>query len=619
MIHEKLNRDPRDLVGDIALKAYDTARAMQTRKSGSITVHNADGTKTITGPILGQQNGSSITQATHVGDKVAPPPPTGISISSSAGMLTVHWNGSLSGGMPADFSNITIYVSPIVNNSRVLGVLTNSGDLVSSNVVVGTTYTVSATSEDDVCNIDGTPNHNVSSEVEIGKITIEELTSEDKEARESAEAAKQLAQESKDIANAANTASTEANDKVNATRQYFFDDSNGIHVTNTENDPNGSKNIILNALGILLRAYENNLISITPSGVTIFDGKGNADSNITSMFKSDRIELGHNSSTDNHISITPAAVNILNGTKILSSFRPAYVMLGSQTEKNVKVTDSGVNINDAYSTLASFNSDSIFLGRNSNKSVIDLCNGSGNISLTSLNGFSTLSVNTTKNQIALRREHVIEHGETSTDDYLGYTQSGSFTIGKTTASNEAVTAMYADMEKGNDKFGASFRLEETANDNITDPSAFLNIAVNRKANGESYFNAVDADLSKVVDLIRAADMSTPDWVYIYGSGENGNVLNTIKYKAINGICYMIFDLSGISTNGWYCPTKLPYQYMPEGASYIGATDYPSGAAGLVWLVPRSNNDRGPWFMNTGNGRLVGTISWPYIWSNTISK
>lgn len=612
MIHEKLNRDPRDLVGDIALKAYDTARAMQTRKSGSITVHNADGTKTITGPILGQQNGSSITQATHVGDKVAPPPPTGISISSSAGMLTVHWNGSLSGGMPADFSNITIYVSPIVNNSRVLGVLTNSGDLVSSNVVVGTTYTVSATSEDDVCNIDGTPNHNVSSEVEIGKITIEELTSEDKEARESAEAAKQLAQESKDIANAANTASTEANDKVNASRQYFFDDSNGIHVTNTENDPNGSKNIILNSLGILLRAYENNLLSVTPSGITIFDGHGNEDTNITSMFEGNRIELGHNSSTDNHISITPVAVNILNGTKILSSFRPAYVMLGSQTDKNVKVTDSGININDAYSTLASFNSDSIFLGKNSNKSVIDLCNGSGNISLTNLNGISTLSVNTNKHQVALQRSHLIEPGETTTDDYLGYTQSGAFTIGKTTASNTAVTAMYAEMKKGNDRFAAQLRLEVGASESATGTSSYLNIAVNNTVNGESHFNAVVADLSKVIDLVRSADTTMSDWVYIYGSGENGNVLNTVKYKAINGICYMVFDINGISTNGWYCPTKLPDEYMPEGASYIGATDYPSGSPGLVWLSPRRQNDRGPWFMNTGNGRLVGTISWPYI-------
>lgn len=617
MIHEKLNRDPRDLVGDIALKAYDTARAMQTRKSGSITVHNADGTKTITGPILGQQNGSSITQATHVGDKVAPPPPTGISISSSAGMLTVHWNGSLSGGMPADFSNITIYVSPIVNNSRVLGVLTNSGDLVSSNVVVGTTYTVSATSEDDVCNIDGTPNHNVSSEVEIGKITIEELTSEDKEARESAEAAKQLAQESKDIANAANTASTEANDKVNASRQYFFDDSNGIHVTNTENDPNGSKNIILNSLGILLRAYENNLLSVTPSGITIFDGHGNEDTNITSMFEGNRIELGHNSSTDNHISITPVAVNILNGTKILSSFRSAYIMLGERTDKNVVISDSGISINDSYRAIASFNNNSILLGNDNTSSVISMCGDTTQIQAKKFTdtvddgGAPSYASVFSNNSAGLSIERIHKFSSSEVEqNYVGYTKEDRFYINDEEsgiASYAGVTLNFGPNEHGVGGSSVTAFFERTPDQNYV---TVYNLIHKDKTTVSD--KSVTLDVDKLIDCLNAVKTTMSDWVYIYGSGENGNVLNTVKYKAINGICYMVFDINGISTNGWYCPTKLPDEYMPEGASYIGATDYPSGSPGLVWISPRRQNDRGPWFMNTGNGRLVGTISWPYI-------
>lgn len=617
MIHRKARSlmGSGEVIARLAAQAVSDASSQMTRPTGSIATHASDGTVTVTGPILVPQGGSAPTQATHVGDTTAPGKPTGILISSASSLLTVHWNGSLDGGVPGDFSHITIYVDPAVNGSNILGQMSTAGDLVSSGVTVGSTYTISATSEDDVCNMDGTSAHNVSDKVTVGSVLIEALSAEDQEARASAEAAKQLAQESKDIANAANTASTEANDKVAATRQYFFDDGNGVHVTNTKDDPNGCNNIILNALGILLRAYENNLISITPSGITIFDGKGNANSNITSMFKSNRIELGHNNTTDNHLSITPAAVNILNGQSILSSFRPGSIRLGSQTDKNVSISNNDMTINDGSRKIATFAKSNISLGDDDTSSTISLCGETTKIEARKFinqNGFVSHGSHIENNGygFTIERSHQFAPEEVYDKKYIGYTKGDGFYLYDDESGIATTINIQSDISSGkmedHTHSSISIQIERTPTINYF---KIYNQIIDKAGNVKSTFVAMDAfDLIRCLNSVQS---SMNDWVYLYGSGENGNVLNTIKYKAINGICYMTFDLTGIPTNGWYCPTKLPTQYLPDTASYIGATDYPSGAAGLVWLVSKSANGSGPWFMNTGSGRLVGTISWPY--------
>ena len=158
MIHERLRPKPEDLVGKIALKALETVKSTQTRKSGSITVHNADGTKTISGAVLGtDETGTARSSANWVGDTTPPGIPTGITAWSGDGAVHVSWDGTLTGGIPADFRCVNL----LVDGTRVAQ-LAKAGSTTYLDVAVGTTVSVTATSEDDACDLDGTEAHNVS-------------------------------------------------------------------------------------------------------------------------------------------------------------------------------------------------------------------------------------------------------------------------------------------------------------------------------------------------------------------------------------------------------------------------------------------------------------------------
>lgn len=93
----------------------------------------------------------------------------------------------------------------------------------------------------------------------------------------------------------------EALDVAEATGQHFWSDADGIHVTEvTEeewSDSTGSgyhsgANVLLNALGQLFRDGLNNLLAVLPTGIAIYDGNGNAASNILAQFTASIIRLG---------------------------------------------------------------------------------------------------------------------------------------------------------------------------------------------------------------------------------------------------------------------------------------------------------------------------------------
>ena len=158
MIHERLRPKPEDLVGKIALKALETVKSTQTRKSGSITVHNADGTKTISGAVLGtDETGTARSSANWVGDTTPPGIPTGITAWSGDGAVHVAWDGTLTGGIPSDFCQVNLLVDGVA-----FAALNSAGSATYNGASIGTTVQVTATSEDNACAIDGTAAHNVS-------------------------------------------------------------------------------------------------------------------------------------------------------------------------------------------------------------------------------------------------------------------------------------------------------------------------------------------------------------------------------------------------------------------------------------------------------------------------
>lgn len=113
------------------------------------------------------------------------------------------------------------------------------------------------------------------------------------------------------VADAAATLAQQAETLAQATAQNFWHDANGAHVSTTANDAEGERNILMNAYGILLRAYANYLAALTSSGVAFYDGNGNAASNIVAAFGSSGAQIGKTGET--HIAIDPDSVDVLDG------------------------------------------------------------------------------------------------------------------------------------------------------------------------------------------------------------------------------------------------------------------------------------------------------------------
>ena len=105
------------------------------------------------------------------------------------------------------------------------------------------------------------------------------------------------------------TATIETEAIARAINQYFWHDTNGAHVTEGtkehweagvldgfSNWPDNDKyyNLLMNSLGILLRTQLYNLAALSQSGVSFFDGEGNAASNIVASFGKNGIVLRAN-------------------------------------------------------------------------------------------------------------------------------------------------------------------------------------------------------------------------------------------------------------------------------------------------------------------------------------
>jgi len=145
--------DEGEVLTRATLSAARSSESAKTSPSGSISVTNADGTRTV----LGAVNSSGSTMATHVGDTTPPGVPTGVTAWSGDGSLHVSWDGTLTGGIPADFDHVTLLV-----DGAAFATLAGAGSATCNGMTIGATVSVTVTSEDDVCADDGTARHNVS-------------------------------------------------------------------------------------------------------------------------------------------------------------------------------------------------------------------------------------------------------------------------------------------------------------------------------------------------------------------------------------------------------------------------------------------------------------------------
>lgn len=96
----------------------------------------------------------------------------------------------------------------------------------------------------------------------------------------------------------------QAIDIAEATGQHFWDADDGAHVTEVTREewedstsPNyhSGPNSLWNSLGMLFRDGLTNLLAILTNGLAIYDGQGNAQSNVVASFSGESVVLGKDS------------------------------------------------------------------------------------------------------------------------------------------------------------------------------------------------------------------------------------------------------------------------------------------------------------------------------------
>lgn len=267
MKHTKLVglQSPVEQMANVAANAAQAARETTTRTSGVISVDNSDGTKTI----LGSGNGVAL----NVGDTTPPSKPVGLAAASQNGSIVAYWSGSLEQDIPSDFYCVTLYAEKDGTPVK-MGELTAAGSCIISGLTVGEVYKVYATAEDNTCNYDGSPAHNVSEKsapvmVEVlgggsgGSADIDRLKA----------LAEQAAKEAKEAKATATTAKEALDDMANT----FSHDSEGAHVgsktgIHTTIDRQGMK--LLNG-STQLASFDAGIVTLGGTALNIVAGYNN--------------------------------------------------------------------------------------------------------------------------------------------------------------------------------------------------------------------------------------------------------------------------------------------------------------------------------------------------------
>lgn len=274
MKHTKLVglQSPVEQMANVAANAAQAARETTTRTSGVISVDNSDGTKTI----LGSGNGVAL----NVGDVTPPSKPVGLAAASQNGSIVAYWSGSLEEEKPADFYCVSLYAEKDGTPVK-MGELTAAGSCIISGLTVGEVYKVYATAEDNTCNYDGSPAHNVSEKsapvmVEVlgggagGSADIDRL--------------KALAEQAAKEAKEAKATATTAKEAVDDMQNTFSHDSEGAHVgsktgIHTTIDRKGMK--LLNGTN-QLASFDAGMVTLGGTALNIVAGYSNGRDNTRS-------------------------------------------------------------------------------------------------------------------------------------------------------------------------------------------------------------------------------------------------------------------------------------------------------------------------------------------------
>ena len=151
-----------------------------TYLSGTIAVDNGDGTETwIGGGDTGAAMPGSNGIIPWVGDTTPPGRPTGVTAVCRTECVFVQWDGTLEGGVPADFDHVELYAKPdSTGESLDLGQLRGKGELATGVLPVGDVVEVWAVAYDNAHDVDGVSKPNASDESEHATVIIAPIVSQ---------------------------------------------------------------------------------------------------------------------------------------------------------------------------------------------------------------------------------------------------------------------------------------------------------------------------------------------------------------------------------------------------------------------------------------------------------
>ena len=161
----------------LASAAMEKASQNTTVLAGSVVVDNGDGTQTWIGGSGSDRSSSRDAGGgvvANVGDMTIPGMPTGLSLSCVDRRIHVMWDGTLDGGMPDDFSHVTVYARADDGAEEEWGSLNGAGVLVGRRMTAGTIVDISARAFDTARAPDGSYCPNIGPRCDLLSIIVED-------------------------------------------------------------------------------------------------------------------------------------------------------------------------------------------------------------------------------------------------------------------------------------------------------------------------------------------------------------------------------------------------------------------------------------------------------------
>lgn len=161
----------------LASAAMEKASQNTTVLTGSVVVDNGDGTQTWIGGSGSDRSSSRDAGGgvvANVGDMTIPGTPTGLSLSCVDRRIHVMWDGTLDGGMPDDFSHVTVYARADDGAEEEWGSLNGAGVLVGRRMTAGTIVDISARAFDTARAPDGSYCPNIGPRCDLLSIIVED-------------------------------------------------------------------------------------------------------------------------------------------------------------------------------------------------------------------------------------------------------------------------------------------------------------------------------------------------------------------------------------------------------------------------------------------------------------